>query len=591
MRLSWKQSRTYVEYLLFFAFFVFYAYFQHHYWLELPSMSLFEQIEMAGYYLDGGFNLSHLFSAYSEHGMLATNLMFLLNVELFNMTTTFDIVVNVIIVAVYGWVCFKMIRDSFESDQKDFCYYFTIAVCGFFAFNIVQGSCSGMDMQVRFGLLAGLFTSIAFDRLLRADNKLKHVALFSLMTLLYINVFGTLYCMATTAVFLVVLVLRVIAEKKWSKAAAVVVVSLACWGLYFIEYPTAMVSTDVALSSESAPLTLKAVFDTLVFYFRSLLVYSGSFVLGYDTIVDGRIPTDLYMVVGFLILELILWTAVRFFVNKQYEKTWMPLMLIGYSYAVFCMLLLGRNDLGVEWYASTWYHVHTKAAVIGMLWIFLTDAKRNKSVYSGLCMAVCAVMLCGGIFGATVTGARVPYVRIYLENKQPFLYVVDAEDMPVDENGMTPLDHNLDMTMKCLEILREHELSVFSDPENAEKEYVAPIEMLAAGEYYCVQGVWEDGWATDLFEVAVNTGTFDKLTMRGFYPFEITGQEIITVTVGDTIVEYPIQSPDLEIAIDVPVNETVSVVVSSNFSFTNQPDVRKLCFIFQGFDEACAFGE
>lgn len=575
----------YVEYVLFFAFFIYYIYFQHNYWIELPSMSLFEQIEMAEHYLDGTLGLSNLFSSYSEHGMFATNLLFLLNVELFDMTTTFDIVVNIIIVGVFGLICFKAIRNSFQDAKKDFGYYLAIAVCGFFAFNIVQGSCSGMDMQVRLGLLFGLLCILEFDKILCGDISFKRLTKFSVMTLLYINVFGTLYCMATTAVLFVVIVLRAIVQRKWDKTIWVIVgISIACWLLYFIEYPTAMVSTDVALSGQTTSFTIMELFNTFTFCIRSLLVYSGSFVFGYDAIVDARIPIDLYMVVGFLVVELVLWSAIRFFKAKQYEKTWIPLMLIGYSYAVFCMLILGRNDLGIEWYASTWYHVHTKSAVIGMIWILMKDANENRKKFTHINIASCGIMLFAGLLGTMITNVRIPYVREYLENKEQYLYVVNEEDMPVDEAGMTPLDHNLDMTMKCLEILRDYNLSVFSEPENTDKVYISPTETLNCGEYMCVQGAWEDGWITTSSEVLVKTEEDTHLVMRGYYPFEVTGQQVITVKVGEHIEEYLITGSELAIDIDVPENECVSVKMSCNFSFTNSPDIRKLCFVLQGFD-------
>ncbi len=585
MRKEIRNRFEYVEYVLYFAFFIYYVYFQHNYWIELPSMSLFEQIQMAEHYLDGTLKLSHLFSAYSEHGMFATNLLFLLNVELFNMTTIFDSIVNIIIVGVFGLICFKVIKNSFTGVSKDFGYYLAITVCGFFSFNIVQGSCSGMDMQVRLGLLFGLFCILEFDKILCGDISYKRLIKFSVITLLYINVFGTLYCMSITAVLFVVIALKLIVQKRLDKTSYLVVgISIVCWLLYFVEYPTAMVSTDVALAGQTTSVTVKELFNTITFFIRSLLVYSGSFVLGYDTIVDAWIPTDLYMVVGFIVMELVLWSALRFFRTKQYEKTWIPLMLIGYSYAVFCMLILGRNDLGVEWYASTWYHVHTKTAVIGMIWILLKDASDNRKNFVLVNKVACGIMLFAGLLGVMFTNVRIPYVIEYLENKEPYLYVVDAEDMPVDENGMTPLDHNLDMTMECLEILRENNLSVFSDSENVDKVYMSPAEMLSAGEYMCVQGAWEDGWITTSSEILVKTKEDTHLVMRGYYPFEVTGQQVITVTVGEQIVEYLITDSEVVIDIEVPENECVSINLSCNFSFINSPDTRKLCFVLQGFD-------
>lgn len=584
MKNTFKKSVSYIDLVLFFAFWVYYVFFQHNYWVELPSMSYFEQIELAGLYLNGTMDFADLFSAYSEHGMFGTNLMMLLNIALFDLKTTFDVAVNVGIVAVFGLVCFLKLRESFADCEKDLRYYVAVAACGFFAFNIVQGACSGMDMQVRLGMLFGLFATIAFDKILFGDADRKHLAVFAVITILYINVFGTLYCMATTAVILVVIVMRTITECKWDKAYySVIVVSIVCWIVYFVEYSTVGESSGAALDGNAN--SFGSFFETIAFYFQGLLIYSGSFVFGYDTIVDSRVSIGLYLTVGLVILIGIFWAAFRFFMTKQYKKTWLPLMLIGYSYAVFCMLILGRNDYGIEWYASTWYHVHTKTAVIGMIWILAKDAAESKRGYcKNLCVVTCCVMVMLAMVGVIATNLRVPYVKIYLENKQPYLYVVNVEDMPVDTAGMTPLDHDLDMTMKCLQILREHKLSVFSDPENADRVYSSPSEQLKDRELYCLQGTWEDLWMTNYAEIAIKTGDETETVLRAYYPFEVSGDQIIKVSIGDVVKDYLIESESIEIPLTLPADQLMKIKLESNFSFVNDPDNRALCFIFMGID-------
>ena len=56
---------------------------------------------------------------------------------------------------------------------------------------------------------------------------------------------------------------------------------------------------------------------------------------------------------------------------------------------------------------------------------------------------------------------RAPWIKLYYEEKQPYLFVEDAKDMPVDENGLTPLIMPLDITMDCINTMREYKLSVY----------------------------------------------------------------------------------------------------------------------------------
>lgn len=70
--------------------------------LELPFLTWFDQLPLIDKLYTKELSLSDLMNTYGEHGMFGTNLLFLLNCGVFNMSTLFDVYlndINVIIVA------------------------------------------------------------------------------------------------------------------------------------------------------------------------------------------------------------------------------------------------------------------------------------------------------------------------------------------------------------------------------------------------------------------------------------------------------------------------------------------------------------
>ena len=94
----------------------------------------------------------------------------------------------------------------------------------------------------------------------------------------------------------------------------------------------------------------------------------------------------------------------------------------------------------------------------------------------------------------------------------------------------------------------------------------------------------DDGWSSAGAKIAVYTQQEDKVLLKGYYPFEITGNEVITITAGDLVTEYTITQPEIEIWVQVPQDQLVNLKVNCNFYKVNEPDVRQLAFLFQGIE-------
>ncbi len=82
--------------------------------VEVPYLTWFPQIMMADRFLSGEFGFLELFVCGGEHGMLANNIIYLVNVLLFHGMTKFDVVLNGINVILTGcmviWCVIKTIE-------------------------------------------------------------------------------------------------------------------------------------------------------------------------------------------------------------------------------------------------------------------------------------------------------------------------------------------------------------------------------------------------------------------------------------------------------------------------------------------------
>ena len=72
--------------------------------------------------------------------------------------------------------------------------------------------------------------------------------------------------------------------------------------------------------------------------------------------------------------------------------------------------------------------------------IFFGTTLLGILAYKGMPVSLGPVLETTAYFYITVFGVvTVSYTHLYYEEKQPYLFVEDAKDMPVDDNGLTPL--------------------------------------------------------------------------------------------------------------------------------------------------------
>jgi hypothetical protein len=137
-------------------------------------------------------------------------------------------------------------------------------------------------------------------------------------------------------------------------------------------------------------------------------------------------------------------------------------------------------------------------------------------------------ILVSQLFSNAVEWRRAPSVRHYFANM--ITYALYPYDMPVDQNGMTPLINTLDDTLRGLEIMRKYKLNVFHDYYNfssSDGRFIGNGKLMAGvlgPGWYDNEGGYR--WMDKKAGIIVKTGDEGKLIIEGNVPDFLSPNEI-----------------------------------------------------------------
>ena len=443
-----------INIIIIFAFSLFYVLYCNYRMIELPHLTWFDQIPLADKYYSGTLTWNDIFSKYGEHGLLANNLLYLLNVILFHGTTLFDVAINDINVIVCGVLFINLTIKTVNSEKIAYLCIFGESI---YMFGTMQSSSGAMETQVRLGIMFFLIAMYVVDKELReTTSDISHLILTIFVIFISINVFGTLYSFAGVPLIWLIVILKYLKSQKINMRDIIISCTYAITiPFYIVEYH--LFSGKGLSGLNGFNISMLNPYN----FIKCLSAWCANGALGWAYHESAAYNSTTYLTIGFLILVIIVVGVVLYCKFKLYTKTLIPVMGIVYGFGVYVMVYLGRSS-AYDWFANEWYNVHIKMMLASTIWIYgliLSIQHQHKiSCIITCCICVCALL---GTEGNICELKRVPYVRDYYSDKQKYLFITNPEDMPVDENGQTPLLHSLNVTMNSIEILRKYNLSVY----------------------------------------------------------------------------------------------------------------------------------
>ena len=467
-------------------------------------------VQLVGKFLDGSMIPKDLLRKFGEHGMLGYDILLLVNTYFFQYSSRFDLVLNCLNVIICAGFTIALIYKN--TTCKSVYYYVGILLVSVVMFSTMQGSSATMETQVRLGLMFFLFSSYFVSEIF--VNKTKKNTLFYgiLLIILSINVFGTLYNFAAIPMVFLIAIILTVKERKFNiKYFLIILAYIFSAVLYCYMYK---LFDNVDIRSGSILTGTLFWLNHPMELMKAILAWNGSTVLGYSVIADKIIPDWLYLSIGATITTIYLTSIILFIKVKMYKKTMLPMLLIGYSFAIIFLILVGRYTYADwMWGTSFWYHVHTKLGLAASIWIYIFACSSEKPLNSTISTIdrrnyyitlawISFIMITAGLsLGIISDLRRAPNVRNWYENIASYMSV-DESEMPVDKDGNTPLLADRVTTRACLQILKKYHLSLFSHPP----KYIKPSNELLYTSKLVYGNYSSDRWISKTIKANMNTG-------------------------------------------------------------------------------------
>jgi hypothetical protein len=458
----------YLILILFLFFTAYYIFFTYSTQVNVVWLSWFSHIPLVEKYFSHTLRLKDFITRYGEHGMLGYNFIFIFNLIFFKLNTLFDAYLNVFVVFLTAIIVYKNYKETINFNSSLLNKIFFIPLI-FILFSVTQQSSGSMETQVRIGLLCFLFTCFLINNYLfkKKPNKLFEIIIFLIIS---INIFGTLYSLAWVMGIFLALLIKSYKDKKIDKNCVFIILSIIIlFSLYLFEYNFFPES-----SIKNSPSILKCILLILthpIDYSKWLFAYLGSSTLGRTLLEDRIIKYEfIFLLNGIFIFCLYIYTFCIFLISKMYKKTYLPIIMLCYTFFVGVLIMIGRQ-YAWDWGTNYWYAVHTKFGIAACIWILIFKIKSKISLtkkqklkffivnnYPNLILIF--IVTLSLIFSDLGDWRRAPYVKIWYKSKISYIY--KPNPLLIDSNGLTPLYFPLKSTLEYIDILKKHHLNVFS---------------------------------------------------------------------------------------------------------------------------------
>lgn len=522
------------------------------YWNTPFFDTMFDFLWLPEKYHEGILSIGDFRFRYVEHGMMGYSLFYLVNSLFFGLSMRFDIILNIILVMLSGAVACIAYYKTIK--KRSFLFYIGLVLIVLVMFSPTQGFHSGMSIQIRLGMTLAFIALFYSEKINQNEtpSKKSYVLLYILIVFSYL-IFGTFYTFSWIAAIMVVYSLRMIYERvkkihsRNKEYCIEMGIMVMCVVLYFLFYKPS-IGKQLSGNSENP-------FEFIFSLAKFIIISMGSVTLPWDAIGDGLISENLLRLNSLYVTIFTLIAVILFFKTKMWTKTFLPLIMILYTLAIFCQIYLGRSSSGgIYWAYNSWYNVHTKFLLVAVIWVYfyaILEARPIRfKLFTFNLKSIRAVLMCLIIIiaisffsGFTLFTKRVSHIKVWIENKVHYL-TGDAV-LTADVNGNTELLVPYEKAIHGIEILKKYRLSIF----RIGKINFFPQTNIKYNGFYeeDSNGRWITGNASIIIENNPNATHF---LLAGYYP-ENWPENKITISINNNESKTINLVPDKSFNIDL----------------------------------------
>lgn len=398
----------------------------------------------------------------------------------------------------------------------------------------------GMELGTFAGILLGVATFLLIDS--RLGNRTSYIVT-SILVPVGIFVFTGGYASGPAFAVVVVWLLqfwRPTIEPARRRRLTVLMVNFVVWTLVYLVLLR-------ALSPSTGTGEVANFFSTLgtdpVFPAQYLFWGPASGLFTSQTV--GMLGANGLVLTGIVSALVILLTAIA--VVRAFRVAWnqatVPLLLVLYPWGIALTLLATRNSDPLS-LLSTWYSLHFKVALVGMIWLTVLGLRGRATTAAATAEAgrtgsrsraavpvrVVTYTLLAAMVATVVVANVEQYTREPFE-RTFFLNVAKAELFPSelkeDASGLTALELPLGESRHAAAILRKHDLGVYRNPSSTlAKLYGVAPQFVELGDTF------DDGWVGRTFSVTVIDPTCTSVVVSLSNPLPLSPAVTYTATSG-----------------------------------------------------------
>lgn len=334
------------------------------------------------YYIDrlvdksfkNGVSFMDLYYGNGVHHTPIQLLLFLINVKFFSLNSQISLFLGCLMIIPISLVMYKELKSVFLGSKKNSKFLFYLAVFLTIIFSNTLNQWEIMSNEFYFPFQLRLFFFIisfifVSNMLINKDKySVYAVELAFLFSIVIVFLSGAYFAAYVGSIILVMSIDFILekSKKDYYKLYLYLLVGLAL-GSYIYLSTISDSSTIISIS-----------FSWLIDFFKATFIMMGASLTGVYSSTGFTIGVGLIMFI-FQIVSVFI-----FFKKKMYLKTYVPLILILYSFCICGEIYLGRTgDYGLSYLASSRYTCETLWFSVADVWILLYDFridKRNKLI-------------------------------------------------------------------------------------------------------------------------------------------------------------------------------------------------------------------
>lgn len=308
--------------------------------------------------------------------------------------------------------------------------------------------------------------------------------------------------------------------------------------------------------------------------FKGILIMLGSSI-AHTSILNIADNMAFLMVIGLILFIVYIIAIILYFKEKMWSEFYVPLMLMAYTAINILIVYYARgNAFNLSYLSSSRYTCETTLGLVGLSMIYvqfickvnIDQKKIIKKIFYMFPLIFISIFL---VYSFKVEFQIGPHRKNY---QLDLVKKMQNIERYTDEELLVFQANDPDQVRQGVEIMKKYQLGIFKDIpyEERNKEEIEIIK----------RGFYEDGWIEGVATIEFITQLEKKLSIVGYYPYEIKEPLNVKIKVNNKEQDVTIKDNSFKINIDIPQNERIKVVIESDFEReASEVDRRRVAFI------------